>query len=118
MALELRSTVINARDVPRMVAFWQAAMGGHVEGPVDAERGYVLLRGAQLAIQRSPEEDRPPGRLHLDLATSSSDEQLAEVDRLVGLGASVLRHEIEPDDDYVVMADPEGNLFCICLIPG
>jgi predicted enzyme related to lactoylglutathione lyase len=116
MALDLRWTVINARDLPRMVAFWQAAVGGEVEGPIDAEREFVGLRGSHVAIQRSPDEERPPGRWHLDLATTEVAEQQSEVDRLVGLGATVVRHTQEPDDDYVVMADPEGNLFCICLV--
>jgi catechol 2,3-dioxygenase-like lactoylglutathione lyase family enzyme len=118
MALELRSTVINARDLPRMVAFWQAAMGGEVRGDIDDARQYVALRGSHLAIQHSPDEDRPPGRWHLDLFTATAEEQRSEVDRLVALGATMLRHVREPDDDYVVLADPEGNLFCICLDDG
>ena len=118
MALELRSTVINARDLPRMVAFWQAAVGGEVRGTVDSARQYVALRGSHLAIQLSPDEDRPPGRWHLDFFTSEAAEQAAEVARFVALGATVVRHTQEPDDDYVVMADPEGNLFCICLDDG
>lgn len=118
MTLELRSTVINARDLPRMVAFWQGAVGGEVRGEIDADRAYAALRGSHLAIQRSPDEDRPPGRWHLDFFTSSAEEQEAEVARLVDLGATVVRHNREPDDDYVVMADPEGNLFCICLDDG
>ncbi len=115
MALQLRSTVINARDLPRMVAFWHGALGGEVHGPVDADREFVALRGARVDIQRSPDEDRPPGRWHLDLSTPTAAEQASEVKRLVALGARVLRHNQEPDDDYVVLADPEGNLFCVCL---
>lgn len=118
MTLELRSTVINARDLPRMLAFWQGVVGGEVRGPVDDQREYVRLWGTPLAVQRSPEEDRPPGRWHIDFFTSSGDEQQAEVARLVELGATVVRHNQEPDDDYVVMADPEGNLFCVCLDDG
>ena len=115
MGLALCATVINARDVPRMVAFWQGALGGEVQGPVDGEREFVALRGSHLAIQRSPDEERPPGRWHLDLSTVTADEQASEVERLVALGARVLRHNREPGDDYVVLADPEDNLFCVCL---
>jgi predicted enzyme related to lactoylglutathione lyase len=50
--------------------------------------------------------------MHLDLYT---DDQGAEVRRLAGLGARVVRHNQDPDDDYVVMTDPEGNEFCVCV---
>lgn len=109
MVLELRSTVINARDLPRMVAFWQGALGGEVIGEIDGEREFVTIRGSHVAIQRSPDEDRPPGRWHLDLYVASAEEQASEVGRLVELGASVVRHNEDPDDDYVVLADLEGN---------
>jgi hypothetical protein len=52
--------------------------------------------------------------MHLDLYT---DEQNAEVKRLVGLGAKIVRHNRDPHDDYVVMTDPEGNEFCVCARP-
>jgi hypothetical protein len=48
--------------------------------------------------------------MHLDLY---SDDQAGEVKRLVGLGAMIVRHNRHPDDDYVVMTDPEGNEFCV-----
>ena len=95
MALKLRWTVINARDLPRMVAFWQGALGGEVQGPVGDEREFVGLRGSRVAIQRSAAEDRHPGRWHLDLSVATAAEQASEVERLVGLGASVVRHARE-----------------------
>ena len=101
-----------------MVAFWQGAVGGEVRGPVDDQREYVRLWGAGLAIQRSAAEDRPPGRWHLDFYVASAAEQEAEVGRLVELGATVVRHNEDPEDDYVVLDDPEGNPFCICVGPG
>lgn len=51
--------------------------------------------------------------MHLDLY---SDDQEAQVARLVGLGATVVEHVQEPDDDYVVLHDPEGNAFCVCRV--
>jgi Glyoxalase-like domain len=45
-------------------------------------------------------------------------DQAAEVERLTGLGASFVRHNQDPDDDYVVMTDPEGNEFCVCAVAG
>jgi predicted enzyme related to lactoylglutathione lyase len=52
--------------------------------------------------------------MHLDLYT---DDQAAEVERLTGLGARTVRHHRDPDDDFVVMTDPEGNEFCVCAKP-
>ena len=44
--------------------------------------------------------------MHLDLHT---DDQAAEVERLTGLGATFVRHNLDPEDDYVVMTDPRGQ---------
>ena len=49
--------------------------------------------------------------MHLDLY---SNDQAAQVQRLVGLGARIVRHDRDSQDDYVVMTDPEGNEFCVC----
>lgn len=52
-----------------------------------------------------------PPRIHLDLY---AEDQAAEVSRLVGLGASEVHWEGRlPDADYVILADPEGNRFCV-----
>jgi hypothetical protein len=49
--------------------------------------------------------------MHLDLY---ADDQEGEVRRLMRLGATHVRDNHDPDDDYVVLADPEGNQFCVC----
>ncbi len=51
--------------------------------------------------------------MHLDLYT---DAQAAEVQRLAGLGARTVRHHVDPDNDCVVMTDPEGHEFCVCAV--
>ena len=51
-------------------------------------------------------------QMHLDLYSSDQD---ADVERLLALGATVVRHVHDPEDDYVIMQDPEGNDFCVCL---
>ena len=51
--------------------------------------------------------------MHLDLYT---DDQAGQVERLRKLGARHVRDNHDPNDDYVVLADPEGNLFCVCAI--
>jgi catechol 2,3-dioxygenase-like lactoylglutathione lyase family enzyme len=65
-------------------------------------------------LQRSdtPVPDYP--RLHLDLHVADAAEQAAEVARLVGLGAELVDWDSYPaDPDFVVLADPDGNRFCI-----
>ena len=70
--------------------------------------------GAVIALQRSDAPPRQDPRLHIDLYVESDDEQAAEVERLVGLGAELVDWNHYPaDPDFVVLADPEGNRFCV-----
>ncbi|MFJ2870018.1 VOC family protein [Streptomyces sp. NPDC087298] len=67
--------------------------------------------GAGLALGRSDTPVQEVPRVHLDLYT---EEQDAEVDRLIALGAVRVDWELYPDDpDFVVLADTEGNRFCV-----
>ncbi|MFE1751126.1 VOC family protein [Streptomyces anandii] len=82
----------------------------HPEDPYDEENGTGL--GRRLLFQRVPEGKTGKNRLHLDLHPGEGLRE-REVERLEGLGASVLRHVKEPAGQWVVMADPEGNEFCV-----
>ncbi|MHB9852902.1 VOC family protein [Streptomyces krungchingensis] len=82
----------------------------HPDDPYDEESGTGL--GRRLLFQRVPEAKTVKNRLHLDLHTAPG-ERAAEVERLTELGASVLRHVKEPAGEWAVMADPEGNEFCV-----
>ena len=66
-----------------------------------------------VSLQRAHTPVRARDQLHLDLYTK---EQAAEVERLLGLGATLVRTNHDPEDDYVVLADPEGNPFCVCAV--
>ncbi|MGA5081825.1 VOC family protein [Streptomyces griseoincarnatus] len=81
-----------------------------VRHPYEEESG--TGRGRRLLFQRVPEEKTVKNRLHLDLhpGVDRRDEEPA---RLEGLGARVLRRVEEPSGSWVVMADPEGNEFCL-----
>lgn len=80
-------------------------------------------RGPRLFFQRVPEDKAGKNRVHLDVRVAPGlrgEERMAaleaEADRLVALGAKrVRRHDPEPpfDADHIVMADPEGNEFCL-----
>ena len=112
MGLVIECVLIDCSDLERMSEFWQAALNlEHVwTGP---SGGYLLAArdGSQtrLALMPSRDEKRGKNRLHLDLRP---DDQEAEVQRLERLGA--VRVDIgQRDVSWVVMADPEGNEFCV-----
>lgn len=96
-----------------MVAFWQEAL--HYVPREPPRGGWVVLRdpeqkGPNLSFQAR--DKRHPGRnwIHLDLYT---DNQSAEVERLIRLGAVRAAWRYPAGADYVVLEDPEGNLFCV-----
>lgn len=82
----------------------------HPDDPYDKERGTGL--GRRLLFQRVPEAKTAKNRLHLDLHPGEGLRD-SEVERLQGLGASVVRRVTEPAGAWVIMADPEGNEFCV-----
>ncbi|MFF8830698.1 VOC family protein [Streptomyces sp. NPDC015131] len=82
----------------------------HPDDPYDEETGTGL--GRRVLFQRVPEAKSGKNRLHLDLHAGPGRRE-AEVARLEGLGASSLRHVKEPGGEWTVMADPEGNEFCV-----
>ncbi len=104
------SIVIDCTDLPRMIAFWQAALG-YVPRDPPAPDGVVLKdprgRGPNLNLSLSGEGPLEEYRLHLDLYAS---DPAAEVERLVRLGATV-KLEPHPGAEFVTLADPDGNLF-------
>lgn len=63
-----------------------------------------------VGIQKVPEPRQGKNRLHLDLYT---EDQAGEVERLLGLGAKRFPRQAEPNEDFIVLEDPEGNLFCV-----
>ncbi len=110
--------VLGVTDRRRAEQFWCAALGYEVREDGFGGWARVLVppggAGTAIALQTSqrPPEDYP--RLHFDLHVANAAEQAAEAARLVSLGASRVDWDSYPDDpDFVVLADPEGNRFCI-----
>jgi catechol 2,3-dioxygenase-like lactoylglutathione lyase family enzyme len=111
--------VIRCYEFDRMLAFWQGALG-YVVGHADPNGGFVILRdphgrGTNVSLDQSP--TRRIGKrswLHLDLYTK---EQSKEVERLVQLGARLYPWRYQPGADFVVLEDPDQNLFCVVQIP-
>nr|WP_260189033.1 VOC family protein [Actinophytocola gossypii] len=102
-------------DVARAMRFWGGALG-YVPRD-DPEPDWVVLRPADgvsgpnisLGTSRTPVQDKP--RVHLDLYTRTP---AAEIERLLGLGATrVDWDDYPPGADFTVLADPEGNRFCV-----
>jgi len=117
--LRIGTTVMNVADLRRASAFWRAALDyvPSREYPEDAD--FVILvpprgEGAHLALNESDAPPQEVPHVHLDLYAGDADGQAAEVERLVGLGASRVDWPFYDDDaDYVVLADPDGNRFCV-----
>ncbi|MFI6346347.1 VOC family protein [Streptomyces sp. NPDC050560] len=115
--LRIGSVVLGVSDVPRAARFWMGALGYVPRDGMDDD--WVVLvpsegAGAQVALMRSgtPVQERP--RVHLDLYAGDAADQAAEVERLVALGAGRVDWDLYPDDaDFVVLADPDGNRFCV-----
>ena len=112
MSLEWEQTNVDARDPQALAEWWRAALG------------WVYVSEASDEPEIRPSPDRLPGllfvavgeektaknRLHLDLRPDDRD---AEVERLLALGAT--RVDVGQGDSvsWVVLADPEGNEFCV-----
>ena len=111
--LRVGSIVIRVDDLERQEAFWSAALG---YGPRHRDHDFVLLSpldggGPNVSLDRVRSTVQVPPRIHLDLYAA---DQAAEVARLIGLGASEVHWDKRPADaDYVILADPEGNRFCV-----
>jgi hypothetical protein len=99
-----------------MMAFWQEAL--HYVPAHPPDHGWVILKdpkglGPNVSINLSSEGPLDQYRLHLDLYTP---DQKGEVERLLRLGATLNRSP-EKGEDFVVLADPDGNLFCVVDVP-
>jgi catechol 2,3-dioxygenase-like lactoylglutathione lyase family enzyme len=116
--VKVGSIVIRCHEFERMLAFWQEAL--HYVPTRPAEGGWVILRdpegrGPRISLDQVPaRRTGKRGWLHLDLYTT---DQAAEVERLIGIGAKRYPWRYKPEDDFVVLEDPDGNLFCVVEVP-
>ena len=116
--LTIGTIVLGADDVRRAVTFWGQALG-YVPRDEVADTWTVLVPGGgrpgpglSLALSQTPVQQHP--RVHLDLYAGDAADQAAEVARLVALGAERVDWDLyPPGSDFVVLADTEGNRFCV-----
>ena len=104
---------LDCDDLETLAAFWSAALHYHRSLP-DPD-GYVVLEpsdgnGITLNLQRVPEPKLTKNRMHLDLLVEDVD---TEVQRLLTLGAHRLEDHTAYGTHWSVLADPEGNEFCV-----
>jgi Glyoxalase-like domain len=97
---------MKVTDTSRAARFWANALG-YVSAPHNPA---FLVSPDGNGLRLHLDED---DATHLDLWTAGQQEQQAEVERLISLGAQHVDWTYPDDADFVVLADTEGNLFCV-----
>ena len=114
MPSHLAALAFDANDPLRLAQFWAGVLGREM---VDDDDGFVLLPsdGTEFRIEFFPTQDPKtgPNQMHFDLTSSSLEDQQQTVERALELGGRHLDIGQGPDVDHVVLADPEGNEFCV-----
>jgi catechol 2,3-dioxygenase-like lactoylglutathione lyase family enzyme len=126
MSIRWYSVVVDCKDIKAQSRWWAEALGWRVAFEADDEvavvpphaldetRGIpVLEQSPGLVFVSVPEGKTIKNRLHIDVAPPAGGDQEAEVRRLEALGARRADVGQGPEVSWVVMADPEGNEFCV-----
>jgi len=118
--MKIGSIVVKCRDFKKMMAFWQEAL--HYVSTQPAKNGWVILRDPEgispnISLDLAGDKERlatsKNPRLHLDLYAENQED---EVNRLLKIGAIRHPQTYDPEDDFIVLEDPDGNLFCVVQI--
>ena len=112
MGLRIECLTVDCSDPELIAGFWEAALGYRRTYEDDTEIAIAAPDGSgtDLLFLRVPDAKQVKNRLHLDLRPDDRD---AEVARLEALGATRTAIGQAGDESWVVLADPEGNEFCI-----
>lgn len=109
--IEIGAIVWGVQDIARAVRFWSAALHYKLKGAPSADWAILIpVEGDGVQISLSKVSSPKARRHHIDLFT---DDQEAEVKRLIALGATRKEWMYPPEADYVVLQDPDGNPFCV-----
>jgi predicted enzyme related to lactoylglutathione lyase len=113
MTSAIRHTTIDSADAYRLATFWSQVLGQPVhedDKPGDDE---ALIEGAGLLFVTVAEPKTVKNRVHVDLQPQDRTRD-EEVERLLSVGATLVDDRRTPDGrGWVVLADPEGNEFCV-----
>ena len=116
MDIRIQCIVVDAGDPERLARFWSEAIGWRITYESDDEWAVEPPEGSpatdvapDILFVKVPDRKVSKNRLHLDLRPA---DQQAEVDRLIALGAAPADIG-QGDSSWVVLADPEGNEFCV-----
>ena len=113
--MKIGSIVIRCYEFEKMSTFWQAALQYAPRDKTD-DAWWVVLRdphghGPNISLQRvADRRTHKRSHLHLDLYTTNRN---VEVERLISLGAKRYPWRYKPADDFIVLEDPDQNLFCV-----
>ncbi|MET9658945.1 VOC family protein [Streptomyces sp. NPDC006510] len=115
MVSVVQNVAIDCADAYGLARFWSGVTGRPLhpeDGPGDRETQVMLEQGPVLYFNQVPEPKKIKNRIHLCLRPETSREQ--EVERLLSLGATLVTDHRNPDGSgWAVLADPEGNEFCV-----
>ncbi|GAA3263539.1 VOC family protein [Streptomyces lavendulae] len=115
MVSVVQNVAIDCADAHELARFWSGVTGGPLDpgdGPGSREVQVTPAQGPVLYFNQVPEPKTVKNRLHLCLRPETSRDR--EVDRLLGLGAALVADHRRPDGTgWAVLADPEGNEFCV-----
>lgn len=116
MALDLFALGLGAHDPARLADFWGGVLGwGTADDPHDAD--VALLppddTGFRIRLLATDQEKAGPNHAHFDLTSTSLEGQQETVARALELGGRHLDIGQLPEEGHVVLADPEGNEFCV-----
>lgn len=115
MTIAFAHVTFDCADAKALADFWSGALGQRVDDEAEVWFASINFRpggqsGPGWLFAQVPEAKIAKNRVHLDLLC---EDRIAEADRLVTLGATKIREVDEWEHQWVVMADPEGNEFCI-----
>jgi predicted enzyme related to lactoylglutathione lyase len=112
MALNVEMITFDCSDPAKLAEWWAEQFGGTTQELLPDEFTAVSLpQGPKFGFQKVPDPTPGKNRVHLDFSTADAD---GEVSRLTAAGAKeVGRHKYGDNFRWVVMADPEGNVFCV-----
>lgn len=117
MPVRLRAVTLDAHEPPRVAQFWAGLLGREVV----EDTGSAFLPGhdTQLGLEFVPSlaEKVGPNRMHLHLTSATPDDQQQTVAKALRLGARHLDVGQRPEEGHIVLADPDGNEFCV-IEPG